>query len=205
MNFLRGIGMTRKFLVQLSPIMIFVFMLAACFGFVTNEAGASPAPSVMKIDTVDGQVYSPTIHKKIVAFIIYRNAVNGNQVLGFSTIEKYKAHQQQNLSQPNIQTADARNYFYEHTSFDNRGLGAYISLAVGNNYYYVGDSWNDRISSFDLYPSSSITLYQHWHYEGHYITFVNNGNNYWFQNLTNYEMPDGTNWNDQVSSITSRW
>jgi hypothetical protein len=158
----------------------------------------------IKIDTVDGETYSPQKHTKIAAVVLYRNAVNGHHVLGFSTVEKYKTHlKQYSAANKASAAATGTNYFYEHTSYDSRGLGAYITLSVGNSYYYVGDNWNDRISSLHIYPSSYVTLYQHWHYEGYYLTLVNNGGNYWFQNVTNYKMPNGTNWNDQTSSIIS--
>ncbi|WP_028778937.1 hypothetical protein [Shimazuella kribbensis] len=200
--------MSRKFSIRVCPIFAFVLFFALTLGLLTQQASASPVTpfSNLKIATVDGQTYNPAKHKNIVAFIVYRNAVNGKQVLGFSTFQKYQAYKQQHLKpNTNVVKAAASSYFYEHTSFDSRGLGAYISLPVGSNYYYVGDSWNDRISSVDVYPSSSVTFYQHWHYEGYYLTLVNNGSNYWFRNLTSYNMPNGTNWNDQTSSITSGW
>jgi hypothetical protein len=199
--------MPRKFVTKLCPMIVFAFILSMSFGIITSEAMTGSIASqqqTLKIDTVDGETYSPQSHKKIVALIVYRNAVNGNHVLGFSTVEKYRAYQKQNLAKINIHLSTAgTNYFYEHASFDSRGLGAYITLSVGSSYYYVGNSWNDRISSLHIYPSSYVTLYQHWHYEGYYLTLVNNGGNYWFQNLTSYKMPNGTNWNDQVSSIRS--
>lgn len=196
--------MKKRFVTLFSLICIFALMVSFSVGMTASHAMDKPASSLgknMKIDTVDGKAYSPKIHKKIVAFIIYRNAVNGHHILGFSSIEKYKAYQKQHIRSKAVGT----NYFYEHASFDSRGLGAYITLSVGNSYYYVGDSWNDRISSLHIYPSSYVTLYQHWHYQGYYLTLINNGGNYWFQNLTDYNMPNGTNWNDQVSSITSGW
>lgn len=196
--------MTKKFFTKVCPIMIITFILAFSFGLNMTEASVVSLDKSLKMDTVDGETYSPSKHTKIAAIILYRNAVNGHHVLGFSTVEKYKAYQKQNFATISAYASSSgTNYFYEHTSFDNRGLGAYITLSVGSSYYYVGDSWNDRISSLHIYPSSNVTLYQHWHYEGYYLTLVNNGGDYWFQNLTNYKMPNGTNWNDQVSSITS--
>lgn len=193
-----------KFFTRVCPILIITFILAFSFGLNITEASATSLDKNLKIDTVDGEIYSPHKHQKIAAIVLYRNAVNGHHVLGFSTVEKYKAYQKQNFANINTHaSAVGSNYFYEHTSFDSRGLGAYITLSVGSGYYYVGDSWNDRISSLHVYPSSHVTLYQHWHYEGYYLTLVNNGGDYWFQNLTNYKMPNGTSWNDQVSSITS--
>jgi hypothetical protein len=177
----------------------------------TNETMASPLPSLaknLKFDTVDGQKYSPQKHKKIAAVVKYRNAVNGNHVLAFSSMKKYNDYQKSNFSTQisKKKSSAARTYFYEHASFDSRGLGSWTSLGVRGSFYYVGDNWNDKISSVDIYPSSWVTFYQHWHYEGYYLTLVNNGNTYyWFQNLTNYKMPNGTNWNDQVSSIRTGW
>jgi hypothetical protein len=198
--------MTRKFFVKICPIIAFVFILALSFNMPTTNASASTLPQNLKIDSVDGQTYNAQKHKKIVAFIIYRNAVQGEHILGFSTLEKYNAYKQQNLATQNADAkAAAYTYFYEHTSFDNRGLGASIRLQVGYNFYYVGDNWNDRISSTNIHPSSSITIYQHWHYEGYHYTFVNNGGNYWFRNFTDYKMPNGHSWNDQISSVKSGW
>ncbi|MCH5584636.1 hypothetical protein MK805_06590 [Shimazuella sp. AN120528] len=195
--------MTRKFLVVLIPMIVFAFILSLSFGMITTQAMANPvsnANKTLKVDTVDGKTYSPQSHKKIAAIILFRNAVNGHHVFGFSTVEKYRAFQKQYLKPQN---AAGTNYFYENASFDSRGLGSYITLSVGSSYYYVGNSWNDRISSTHIYPSSYVTFYQDWHYQGYYLTLANNGGDYWFQNLTDYNMPNGTNWNDQVSSITS--
>ncbi|HVJ69199.1 MAG TPA: beta/gamma crystallin-related protein [Caulifigura sp.] len=48
---------------------------------------------------------------------------------------------------------------YEHIDFG--GHNEVTSL----NWYYVGDWWNDRISSLVIY-SGRWRFYLHWHYEG---------------------------------------
>lgn len=48
---------------------------------------------------------------------------------------------------------------YEHIDFGG------VSERTNLNYYYVGDYWNDRVSSIVI-PSGIWRFYQHWHYEG---------------------------------------
>lgn len=50
---------------------------------------------------------------------------------------------------------------YEHINFG--GRSARTNLA----WYYVGDWWNDRISSI-VVTSGTWRFYEHWHYEGRY-------------------------------------
>lgn len=50
---------------------------------------------------------------------------------------------------------------YEHINFG--GHNEITSL----NWYYVGDWWNDKISSVVIY-SGRWRFYEHWHYQGAY-------------------------------------
>lgn len=177
----------------------------------TNEVNAASSSFIpvkhLKIDTVDGEKYSPQKHKVIAGIVIYRNSINGNKVLAFSTFNKYRAYHEKKLSTKSVKSMiySSNTYFYEHASFDSRGLGNWAYLPVGYSTSYVGDNWNDKISSVNIYPWTWVSFYQHWNYEGYYFTFINNADGYWFNNLTDYWMPDGTSWNDQASSIATGW
>lgn len=198
--------MRKKGLLFAIPIFIFVFMFSFGFGMLAPTASAeSFHKTPLKIDSIDGFKYSPELKPNFVAFVIYRNSVKGNQVLGFTSLHKYKLYLKSHCSKGKESDDSDNDYFYENTSFDSNGLGNWFSLTVGNSSYYVGDYWNDKISSVDIFPNSHVTFYQDWHYQGYYLTLINNGGGYWFQNLTDYNMPNGTNWNDQVSSIQTDW
>ncbi|MDM5215063.1 beta/gamma crystallin domain-containing protein [Peribacillus sp. NJ4] len=83
------------------------------------------------------------------------------------------------------------NTFYEHIN----GGGHYYTLLSGESEEYVGDWWNDRLSSIRVAPRTLIIIFQHRGFRGSSATFENPYDSHWLVNLL-----DG-GWNDQVSSI----
>jgi hypothetical protein len=201
--------MARRVLRSLSfPIMALALVFSWVFSFEGKANAASPTSSPvqdLKIDTLDGVKYSSDEHKKIAGIVIEKSN-QGEKVLGFSTLQKYEAYQQQVKEfSPNTDVGimSGTDYFYEHTSYD--GYGKYVTLSSGTWTYATGvrwgSFWNDRISSLNVAPWSWVTLFQHNNYGGYYITFSNRTSYYFFNNLTSWRMANGTSWNDQVSSI----
>ncbi|EJQ86855.1 hypothetical protein IGW_05330 [Bacillus cereus ISP3191] len=83
------------------------------------------------------------------------------------------------------------NTFYEHIN----GGGHYYTLLSGEEQDYVGNWWNDRISSIRIAPRTLVIIFQHRGFKGVSATFENPYDSYWLVNLL-----EG-NWNDKVSSI----
>ncbi|MGM0876541.1 MAG: hypothetical protein ACQEWV_17680 [Bacillota bacterium] len=188
------------------PVMALALVFSLAFSFEGKANAVSPTSSPvqdLKIDTVDGVKYSSDEHKKI-AGIVVEKSNQGERILGFSTLQKYETyHQQVKELSPNTDVGimSGTEYFYEHI---NRG-GRYVALSSGTWTYATGvrwgSFWNDRISSLSVAPWSWVTLYQHNNYGGYAISFRNASSYRYWWNLTSYKMPNGSSWNDQVSSI----
>jgi hypothetical protein len=153
------------------------------------------------IDTVDGQAYNPNVHKNIVTLVVYRYAVNGQKILGFTSFQNAQQYEQDHLNDQQAVQGDT--YFYDNASTDPRGLGAKLPVKVGTNVPYFESIWNDVISSVDIHPQSKVSVYEKGNYTGPYLIFVNNGNSSsrWFLDLFRYNFPDDVDWNDRISSI----
>ena len=80
---------------------------------------------------------------------------------------------------------------YEHIDY----VGA--SFSASSDVSWVGDSWNDQISSIRVPAGRTVILYEHIDFEGASLTLTSDASD-----LRNYPGPgaDGT-WNDAVSSI----
>ena len=82
------------------------------------------------------------------------------------------------------------NRFYEHIN----GGGLHFTLNSGNRLSYVGDPWNDRISSVLVAPRTLVILYTHINF-GHPVKILENSGS--TPNL--YNIHD--DFNDRASSI----
>ena len=78
--------------------------------------------------------------------------------------------------------------YYEHANFG----GEQRAIEGGVRRRYVGDHWNDRISSIACNPSCYVVVYEHRDYGGAHWTFHPN-----IQYV-------GDDWNDAISSLEAR-
>ena len=76
--------------------------------------------------------------------------------------------------------------YFEHINFG----GASQSLALGTLRRYVGDAWNDEISSIACDPRCAFVAYEHRDFDGATKIFADGYN-------TSYV---GDDWNDRISS-----
>lgn len=76
---------------------------------------------------------------------------------------------------------------YEHVDYE----GMSWSVSDGDNINWIGDTWNDMISSFKVRSGCSFTIYEHARFEGAWQTFTSNVRN-----------AVDARWNDYVSSYT---
>jgi len=77
---------------------------------------------------------------------------------------------------------------YEHAYWGGAYRGVYGDI------YYIGDSWNDQLSSLTIYPNWCLTLYEHISYSGSWRRMCA-GSSTWRISYV------GDDWNDKVSSI----
>ncbi|WP_353957735.1 beta/gamma crystallin domain-containing protein [Peribacillus sp. NJ4] len=82
------------------------------------------------------------------------------------------------------------NTFYHHI---NEG-GASFTLNTGDSMAFVGDLWNDQISSVVVAPKTQVILYEHINFSGRKKILTNRSNDYWRFNIHR-------DFNDTVSSI----
>ncbi|MCA1048134.1 peptidase inhibitor family I36 protein [Bacillus toyonensis] len=82
------------------------------------------------------------------------------------------------------------NRFYEHIN----GGGMSFTLNSGERLSYVGDPWNDRISSVSVAPRTLVILYTDINY-GHPVKILENFGN------TSYLFNIHQDFNDVTSSI----
>jgi hypothetical protein len=74
---------------------------------------------------------------------------------------------------------------YEHNNYS----GASLIVGDANSHNgWIGNWWNDRVSSVSVEPGCHLTVYEHRNY---------GGANYTLYSSTNYI---GNIWNDQISS-----
>lgn len=64
------------------------------------------------------------------------------------------------------------NRFFEHID----GNGASFTLNSGDRLSYVGDAWNDRISSVRVAPKTLVVLYEHINFTGRKKLLENSSN-----------------------------
>lgn len=179
-------------------------ILFVVFGFIVFStlpvSGFAEGLTQSQFTKIDGQpVNNPLKDAKVVGIVVKDQFdKDGNPIFyGFTKIEEF--HQYLEQSNKSATLAKNRAYFYEHI---NR-KGASFSLAVGTNKSYVGNSWNDRISSVIPACTGNWTvLYQHKNYGGKALA-VENSNNMcrYYINLTDIKLSNGQSWNDQASSI----
>lgn len=90
------------------------------------------------------------------------------------------------LSMMAVSVAEANSCtVYEHIDYG----GAKMRLASGQNMAFVGQFWNDKVSSVRLGNRCRLTAYQHANYKGDRRVFT--GQTRWVGNL----------WNDQISAL----
>lgn len=75
--------------------------------------------------------------------------------------------------------------FFEHINYG----GASYTLGSGQIQSFVGNAWNDRISSIQVTDQCTVTAYQHINFGGDARTFTSNAS--FVGNL----------WNDQISAL----
>lgn len=75
--------------------------------------------------------------------------------------------------------------YYEHRNFD----GAHVDVVEGTNRRYVGDTWNDRISSIACHSDCTLEAFEHREFGGARSVFYPN-----FAYV-------GSFWNDRISSL----
>lgn len=90
------------------------------------------------------------------------------------------------LFAPQLAQAEECAVMYEHARFE----GQSAPVDAGENVDWVGDEWNDMISSFKVGSGCSLTVYEHSKYEGASKTYTSSSNFV------------GDDWNDQISSFT---
>jgi len=75
---------------------------------------------------------------------------------------------------------------YEHINFggDSREVGDGVNTA------WIGDLWNDQVSSIEVSPGCVLNAYEHINFGGSHETFL--GSVPWV----------GDSWNDKISSYT---
>ncbi|PFB89776.1 hypothetical protein CN273_00060 [Bacillus thuringiensis] len=84
------------------------------------------------------------------------------------------------------------NTFHEHTN----GGGANFRMFSGDSMDYVGNVWNDQISSVTVAPRTLVILFEHRGFRGATNRLTNNGD---YPYLFNLSRP----WNDITSSIAT--
>ena len=77
---------------------------------------------------------------------------------------------------------------YEHINYG----GQSFHMTEGQSYAYLGDAWNDRVSSVQVSPRCELITYQHINYGGDRRAYA--GSASFVGNL----------WNDQISSAQCR-
>lgn len=77
--------------------------------------------------------------------------------------------------------------FYEHFNYK----GDSFCVDSGEEASWVGDSWNDRISSIKVKGGAAVRVYQHANYEGNAAT-------------VRRSVPQLNNFNDEISSYKAR-
>ncbi|WP_074593862.1 peptidase inhibitor family I36 protein [Bacillus cereus] len=82
------------------------------------------------------------------------------------------------------------NTFHEHSN----GQGSYFTMSSGDSTNYVGDVWNDRVSSVTIAPRTLIILFSDRNFYGETHRVVNYGNSSKF-----YTLP--RDWSDRTTSI----
>ncbi|MDM5215065.1 beta/gamma crystallin domain-containing protein [Peribacillus sp. NJ4] len=63
------------------------------------------------------------------------------------------------------------NTFFEHIN----ETGLSFTINSGNNLPFLGDFWNDRLSSVRVAPRTVVLLYEHRDFGGRNISLVNRG------------------------------
>lgn len=195
-----GIKIKHSFLFVLVGI-VMVFSLFFNFESKTKAFNlTSNSNHNLKIDTVDGVKYSPNNHKEI-AGIVVEATEQGEKVAGFSNLQKYEEYHQKVTERPSDtpkSTMANPIYFYEHTS--NHGHGKSIFAYPGTSVSSLSVSWDNRISAVSVAPSSWVKIYKNHYYSGYALTLIGYESKYYTTNLNTWAMPDGTSWNDQISS-----
>ena len=77
---------------------------------------------------------------------------------------------------------------YEHINYG----GQTFHMTEGQSYAYLGDAWNDRVSSVQVSPQCELVTYQHINYGGDRRAYASSVS--FVGNL----------WNDQISSAQCR-
>jgi hypothetical protein len=80
--------------------------------------------------------------------------------------------------------------------FDINGDGEVGYYTEPQTSYYIGDHWNDQISSIDSWSSYTAGIYEHSYFKGRYASVVPNAR---IADLRSYYK--SWNWNDQISSF----
>lgn len=168
--------MARKVIRSLSFPVMALALVFSLFSFEGKTNAASPTSSPIQVVEKSNQ---------------------GERILNFSTPQQVK----ELSSKTDVSPMSGTEYFYEHINLG----GSYRTLSSGQWTYATGvrwgSFWNDRISSVSVAPWSWVALYQHNSYGGYYLVLRNYSSYRYYWNLTSYTMPNGTSWNDQVSSI----
>ncbi|MDM5210471.1 beta/gamma crystallin domain-containing protein [Peribacillus sp. NJ4] len=71
------------------------------------------------------------------------------------------------------------NTFYVHAN----GGGASFTLNTGDSMAFVGDLWNDQISSLRVAPKTQVILYEHINFGGRKKILTNRSNDYYLFNV----------------------
>lgn len=178
-----------------------MFVLAVFSLIFTTHTGLAAPDPLSHFAKIDGkQTVSGKNDAKVVAIVVKKekDASGKNILYGFTSLHQFHQY----LNENKVTTAaKARNAsrFFEHINMK----GAAFDVRVGTRINYVGNSWNDQISSIHPACTGSWTVvYQHRDFRGEALAIENSNNScrYYF-NLTNYRLSNGQSWNDQVSSI----
>ena len=176
-----------------------MFVLAlSSFIFTTQAELADLQQS--RFTLIDGKPAVNGLQDSKVVGTVVKNAKDpsGKYILyGFTDLNKFHQylanHHSATAKNPQISS------FYEHIDMK----GARLDVRLGTQIRYVGDRWNDKISSVHPACNGSWTiLYQHADFRGDALAIENSNNlcRYYF-NLTQFKLSNGQSWNDQASSI----
>lgn len=191
-------------MVNIGKICGFVVLVVCLLGLVvTPIQSVSAIAPLSEFTQIDGKLVSnASLEQQVVATVVLANQGSAEKQLlyGFTSLAKFHAYLAKNQHTQATPTA-SRSYanFFEHINVK----GARLNVRLGTNVRYVGDRWNDKISSVvPVCQGKWTVMYQHRDYKGEAIAIKNTAKTcrYYF-NLTDYKLSNGKNWNDRVSSI----